>query len=78
MPRGSSGTASRALENDFAPRARASILTKNVGLALQMADAAEVPTPLGAQALVVFRATVRAGLGDADDAGVSKTTCPGF
>jgi len=68
----------RALENDYAPRARARILTKDVGLAVQMAEAAGVPTPLGAQALAAFRATVDAGLGDADDAAVIRTAWPDF
>ncbi|MEO8807989.1 MAG: NAD(P)-dependent oxidoreductase [Burkholderiaceae bacterium] len=68
----------RALANDFAPRARAAILTKDVGLAVHMADAAGVDTPLGDAALAVFKATVAGGLGDQDDAAVIKTIWPGF
>ncbi|MEO8058397.1 MAG: NAD(P)-dependent oxidoreductase [Burkholderiales bacterium] len=68
----------RALAGDYSPRARAAILTKDVGLAVQMADAAGVDTPLGDAALRVFRATVAAGLGDQDDAAVIKTLWPGF
>lgn len=68
----------RALQGDFAPRARASILTKDVGLAVDMAAAAGMATPLGCAALAVFRATVAAGLGDADDAAVIKTFYPEF
>jgi len=68
----------RALANDFAPRARAAILTKDVGLALHMADAAGIDTPLGDAALAVFQATVAGGLGDQDDAAVIKTIWPGF
>ncbi len=68
----------RALANDFAPRARAAILTKDVGLAVQMADAAGIDTPLGDVALSVFKATVAGGLGDQDDAAVIKTIWPGF
>jgi len=43
-----------------------------------MAAAAGVPTPLGREALAVFRATVAAGFGDADDAAVIKTIYPEF
>ena len=68
----------RALENDYAPRARSVILTKDVGLAVQMADAAGVDTPLGDEALKLFKATVAAGLGELDDAAVIKSICPDF
>jgi 3-hydroxyisobutyrate dehydrogenase len=68
----------RALAGDYSPRARATILTKDVGLAVHMADAAGVDTPLGDAALSVFRATVAAGLGEQDDAAVIKTIWPGF
>ena len=68
----------RALAGDYSPRARATILTKDVGLAVHMAHAAGVDTPLGDAALRVFRATVAAGLGEQDDAAVIKTIWPGF
>ena len=68
----------RALAGDYSPRARAAILTKDVGLAVDMADAAGADTPLGDAALRVFRATVAAGLGEQDDAVVIKTLWPGF
>lgn len=68
----------RALLNDYAPRARAAILTKDVGLAVQMAEAAGIETPLGDVALGVFRATVANGLGEQDDAAVIKTIWPAF
>ena len=68
----------RALAGDYSPRARAAILTKDVGLAVQMADAAGIDTPLGDAALGVFRATVAAGLGEQDDAAVIKALWPGF
>jgi L-threonate 2-dehydrogenase len=68
----------RALANDFAPRARAAILTKDVGLAVDMARSAGIDTPLGDAALRVFRATVAGGLGDQDDAAVIKTIWPAF
>ena len=68
----------RALENDYAPRARSVILTKDVGLAVQMADEAGIDTPLGDEALRLFEATVAAGFGELDDAAVIKSICPDF
>jgi 3-hydroxyisobutyrate dehydrogenase len=68
----------RALEGDYVPRARSVILTKDVGLAVQMADAAGVDTPLGDAALALFKATVAAGFGELDDAAVIKSICPDF
>ena len=68
----------RALVEDFVPRARAVILTKDVTLAVAMADAAGIDTPLADVALGVFNATVAAGFGEQDDAAVIKTLWPGF
>ncbi len=68
----------RALEGDWLPRARAAILTKDVGLAVGMAGAAGIATPLGAEALKVFEATLAAGFADLDDAAVIKTIWPDF
>ena len=63
----------RVLQDDFAPRAFAHILTKDVTLATAMADAAECETPLGDAALEIFRKTVEQGWADLDDAAVIKT-----
>jgi 3-hydroxyisobutyrate dehydrogenase len=60
----------RALAGDGEPRARTRILAKDIGLALQLAQAAGVHAPLAHEALAAFRATVDAGFGDADDAAV--------
>jgi putative dehydrogenase len=68
----------RALEGDYVPRARSVILTKDVGLAVQMADEAGIETPLGDEALRLFKATVAAGFGELDDAAVIRTICPDF
>ena len=68
----------RALEGDYVPRARTVILTKDVGLAVQMAGAAGIATPLGEVALQLFRAAVDAGLGELDDAAVIRAICPDF
>ena len=59
-------------------RCRTTILTKDVGLAVQMAAAAGVATPLGDAALRRFEAAVAAGLGELDDAAVVKAVCPDF
>jgi L-threonate 2-dehydrogenase len=63
----------RALAGDIEPCARTRILTKDIGLALQMAQDAGVATPFGHAALAAFRAAVEAGFGDADDASVITT-----
>lgn len=63
----------RALDGDFAPRAYAHILTKDVTLATGMAAAADYPTPLGDAALAQFRETLRRGWSELDDAAVLKT-----
>jgi 3-hydroxyisobutyrate dehydrogenase len=62
----------RALQDDFAPRAAAHILTKDVTLATAMADAAGYDTPLGDAALAVFRQTIADGNGAFDDAVVIR------
>ena len=68
----------RALRDDYAPRAQAHILTKDVGLAVDMANGAGIDTPLGHAALQIFEATIAAGFADADDAAVIKTMDPEF
>jgi 3-hydroxyisobutyrate dehydrogenase len=63
----------RALEGDYEPRAAASILTKDVGLATTMARSVDHATPLADAALVRFKATLAQGWADLDDAAVIKT-----
>ncbi len=63
----------RALADDYAPRAHAHILTKDLGLALDMAADAGFHSPLGALALDIFRQTCAAGWSEQDDAAVFKT-----
>jgi L-threonate 2-dehydrogenase len=60
----------RAIAADYAPRAAAKILTKDVGLALEAAEAAGVPVALARAAHRVYAGTVAQGLGEADDAAV--------
>lgn len=58
----------RALAGDYAPRAAARILAKDVGLAVDLAVSHGVPAPLAHAARAAFAATVADGLGDRDDA----------
>jgi 3-hydroxyisobutyrate dehydrogenase-like beta-hydroxyacid dehydrogenase len=63
----------RVLQDDFAPRAFAHILNKDVTLATSMADSQGFDTPLGDAALAVFRETLARGWAQLDDAAVIKT-----
>jgi 3-hydroxyisobutyrate dehydrogenase len=58
----------RALAGDYAPRAHAHILTKDVTLALEMLRSAGESSAFGEAALGVFRAACDAGWADKDDA----------
>jgi putative dehydrogenase len=58
----------RALAGDYAPRAAARILTKDVGIAVEFAARHGIAAPLAGAARAAFAATVAAGLGEADDA----------
>ena len=62
----------RALANDYAPRAHAHILTKDVALGVAMAAKAGQETPLAAYALEIFKATLASGYDSLDDAAVLK------
>ena len=63
----------RALQDDFAPRAAAHILTKDMTLATALAAAAGHATPLGDAALAKFRETIERGWSELDDAAVIKS-----
>ena len=63
----------RALANDYAPRAYAYILTKDVALGLRMAESAGVDSPMAAHALEIFKATLARGFDELDDSAVLKT-----
>jgi L-threonate 2-dehydrogenase len=62
----------RALANDYAPRAHAHILTKDVALGVAMASKAGQETPLASYALEIFKATLARGYDSLDDAAVLK------
>ena len=62
----------RALAGDYAPRAAARILTKDVGIAVDFARRHGMATPFAEAARTAFAATVAAGFGDDDDAAIVK------
>jgi 3-hydroxyisobutyrate dehydrogenase len=66
----------RALVDDFAPRAAAHILAKDVGLAVAMADTVGHATPMAAAALARFAQTLQGGWAELDDGAVLKTWQP--
>ena len=63
----------RALQDDYAPRAAAHILTKDMTLATAMAAVAGYATPLGEAALARYRQTIERGWSALDDAAVLRT-----
>lgn len=62
----------RALANDYAPRAAAKILTKDVGIAVALAERLGVSAPLTRAAHAAFVDAVAAGYGEEDDAALVK------
>lgn len=62
----------RALADDYAPRAAARILAKDVGIAVAFAARHGIAAPFADAALAAFAATVDAGLGEEDDAAIYK------
>jgi 3-hydroxyisobutyrate dehydrogenase len=62
----------RALQDDFAPRAHAHILTKDVALGCAMAKPTGQEMALSRQALEVLKATLACGYEDLDDGVVLK------
>jgi putative dehydrogenase len=62
----------RVLSGDYRPKAAATLLTKDVSLALGAAREAGFPAPVAAAALQVFLGTVALGHGAEDDAALVK------
>jgi 3-hydroxyisobutyrate dehydrogenase len=62
----------RALAEDYVPRAAARILSKDAGLAVELAAQHRVPAPFAHAARAAFAATVAAGFGEDDDAAVYR------
>lgn len=63
----------RAIVDDYEPRAYAYILTKDVALGIAMAASASVDMPMARHALDIFTATLARGYDELDDAAVLKT-----
>lgn len=63
----------RALAHDYAPRAHAHILAKDVALGLAMAKSVDVDLPMAAHTLEIFKATLARGFDELDDSAVLKT-----
>jgi 3-hydroxyisobutyrate dehydrogenase len=62
----------RVLAGDYAPRAALNILTKDLSLLLEAAQAADCPVELAATAHRAFAAAAARGLGAEDDAALAK------
>jgi putative dehydrogenase len=62
----------RALAGDYAPRAAARVLLKDVGLFVAAARSLGVEAPMAEQAQEIFRDTVARGFAEEDDAAVLK------
>jgi 3-hydroxyisobutyrate dehydrogenase len=65
----------RALAGDYAPRAAARILAKDVGIAAALAARHGVEATFAHAAHAAFEATVAAGYGEADDAAIYAFRC---
>jgi putative dehydrogenase len=63
----------RTLADDFEPRAAAHILTKDVGLATELAATVGHAAPMAEAALARFRQTLQQGWAELDDSAVIKT-----
>lgn len=63
----------RAFAGDFAPRAHARILHKDLGLAMDMVESSGCRASLGEQALALFARTLERGWGAEDDAVLLRT-----
>jgi 3-hydroxyisobutyrate dehydrogenase-like beta-hydroxyacid dehydrogenase len=62
----------RALAGDYAPRAAARVLLKDVGLFVEVARSMGLEAPMAERAQEVFRDTCERGFAEEDDAAVLK------
>jgi 3-hydroxyisobutyrate dehydrogenase len=62
----------RALDGDWTPRAATTLLSKDVGIAVDAAAALEFDAPLARAARDAFAAAVAAGYGPQDDAAMLR------
>jgi 3-hydroxyisobutyrate dehydrogenase len=57
---------------DYKPGFSTALMTKDLGLAQEAAASAGAVTPLGAQALALYRQFLESGNGDADFSGIIR------
>ncbi|HEX3984262.1 MAG TPA: L-threonate dehydrogenase [Acidisoma sp.] len=60
------------LAGDYTPKSAVSIFTKDLGIVLDMARAANFPVPIAGSALQMFLMTAAAGMAHDDDASVTR------
>ena len=60
------------LAGDYSPKSAVSIFTKDLGIVLDMARAANFPVPIASSALQMFLMTAAAGMGADDDFSVAR------
>ena len=60
------------LSGDYSPKSSVSIFTKDLGIVLDMARAANFPVPLAGSALQMFLMTAAAGMAGDDDSSVTR------
>ncbi len=60
------------LDGDYTPRSAINIFTKDLGIVLDMARAAQFPVPIAGAALQMYLMTAAAGMGGDDDASVAR------
>ena len=60
------------LEGDYTPRSAVEIFTKDLGIVIDMARAAQFPVPIAGAALQMYLMTAAAGMGRDDDASVAR------
>ena len=68
----------RALEGDYSPTAAARVLTKDIGLFVELARSLGIDPPMARCAQAIFEDTVERGYGEEDDAAVLKRYAAAF
>jgi 3-hydroxyisobutyrate dehydrogenase/2-hydroxy-3-oxopropionate reductase len=64
--------APHVIEADYTPRSTINIWPKDLGIVTDIAAGANLPLPLTEAALAQYRAAAEAGLGQEDDAAITK------
>jgi putative dehydrogenase len=60
------------VENDYSPRSKVDIWLKDLGIMTDIGASLGLPIPISSNALAQFRAASDAGLGQEDDAAITK------